>query len=70
MDNTQAIPVLIDPETLLVSDTSIGSLFDRNGRRWRVTARTDTFIIGTAIDAVFDEHGEPVRGSDIIKVIL
>lgn len=35
---------------------SIGEQFDRNGRRWRVSARTDTFIIGTAIDAVLNDH--------------
>lgn len=44
--------------------------FNRDGRKWRVTAFTDTFVIGTAVDAKIDSHGEPVRASDIIKVML
>ena len=44
--------------------------FDRNGRTWRVTVVTDTFIIATAIDAERDERGELVNDYDVIKVNL
>ena len=44
--------------------------FDRNGRTWRVSVVAGTFVIGTAIDAQIDSHGEPVRESDIIRVML
>ena len=50
--------------------TAIGLEFNRDGRRWRVASLCDTFVIATAIDAVLDNHGEPSRSSDIIKVML
>lgn len=50
--------------------TAIGLEFNRNGRTWRVSVVVDTFIIATAIDAVLDNHSEPSRSSDIIKVML
>ena len=50
--------------------TAIGLEFNRNGRRWRVSVVVDTFIIGTAIDAVLDDHNEPARESDIIRVAI
>jgi len=44
--------------------------FNRNGRKWRVSCLCDTFVIGTAVDAVLDDKGEPSRESDIIRVML
>ena len=46
----------------------LDSTFGRDGRTWRVTVVTDTFIIGTAIDAERDARGELVNDYDIIKV--
>lgn len=53
-----AIPMIID------------HTFNRGGRKWRVSVVADTFVIGTAVDAQLDTRGEPVRDSDIIKVML
>ena len=47
---------------------TIDHTFNRNGRTWRVTVVTDTFIIGTAIDAERDARGELVNDYDILKV--
>ena len=51
-------------------DPVMNTIFDRDGRTWRVSVVAGTFIIGTAINAVLDSHGEPSRDSDIIKVML
>ena len=50
--------------------TKYGEEFDQDGRRWRVSVVTNTFIIATATDAVLDNHNEPKRDSDVIKVML
>ena len=46
----------------------IDHMFNRDGRTWRVTVVTDTFIIGTAIDAERDARGELINDYDIVKV--
>lgn len=48
--------------------TTIDATFNRNGRTWRVTVVTDTFIIATATDAERDKRGDLVNSFDIIKV--
>ncbi|MCH9712674.1 MAG: hypothetical protein K0U20_08640 [Proteobacteria bacterium] len=55
-----------DTEVVAAMDAT----FCRNGRTWRVTSVVDTFLVGTAIDAQLDDNGEPVRESDIIRVVF
>ena len=69
--------MLKDNEVLMLDEpdnfpvpTAIGLEFNRDGRRYRVGSVVDTFVIATAIDAVLDNHGEPSRSSDIIKVSI
>lgn len=62
-----------NPATRVALDDTppfIGMEFRQEGRTWRVTSLVDTFVIGTAVDAVLNSHGEPSRESDIIKVML
>jgi len=59
-NSTYGVPV---PRTL---DTT----FERDGRTWRVTVSTDTFIIATAVDAERDERGEVINDYDVIQVKL
>lgn len=40
-------------------------LFERDGHQWRVTAITEHFIIATRASV----EGEPIRASDVIKVM-
>lgn len=44
----------------------LDTTFERDGRTWRVTACTDTFIIGTAAEV--PPGREPLRASDMIHV--
>ena len=58
----------------MLQDTNIPNAidhtFNRDGRKWRVTVVTGTFIIGTAIDAERDARGEVINDYDILKVEL
>lgn len=49
----------------MVTDIRIGDTFTQDGSTWRVSAITETFILGTRASV----KGEPLHSHDIIKVM-
>lgn len=49
----------------MIINYQMDELFERDGDMWRVTATAEHFIIATRASV----EGEPVRSSDVVKVM-